>query len=106
MPENIGKEAIIRVTDWLRSIWEMKRNGGQVQQWVDSIPSPIKTSTVDINIESHESPPSTPDHSKKSLIQKPVMTVSTPISVPNSPAITMTSISRLVVCILQLIIIY
>ncbi|KAK0090889.1 hypothetical protein PV325_000055 [Microctonus aethiopoides] len=93
MPENIGKEAIIRVTDWLRSIWEMKRNGGQVQQWVDSIPSPTKTSTVDINIESHDSPPSTPDHSKKSLIQKPVMTVSTPISVPNSPAITMTSIS-------------
>ncbi|XP_057328745.1 general transcriptional corepressor trfA isoform X2 [Microplitis mediator] len=95
-PENVGKEAIIRVTDWLRGIWEMRRNGGPVQQWVDSIPSPTKSS-IDIHVESHESSSSlVPEehHSKKvSSLKNPIMT----LSAPSSPAITMSGIpSRLV----------
>ncbi|XP_074098572.1 ki-ras-induced actin-interacting protein-IP3R-interacting domain olf186-M isoform X2 [Cotesia typhae] len=96
-PENVGKEAIIRVTDWLRGIWEMRRNGGPVQQWVNSIPSPTKSS-IDIHIESHDSSSSLVSeehhHLKKvSSLKNPIMT----LSAPSSPAIAMSSIpSRLV----------
>ncbi|XP_044583078.1 uncharacterized protein LOC123264078 isoform X2 [Cotesia glomerata] len=96
-PENVGKEAIIRVTDWLRGIWEMRRNGGPVQQWVDSIPSPTKSS-IDIHIESHDSSsslvPEEHHHLKKvTSLKNPIMT----LSAPSSPAVAMSSIpSRLV----------
>ncbi|XP_074098597.1 ki-ras-induced actin-interacting protein-IP3R-interacting domain olf186-M isoform X5 [Cotesia typhae] len=91
-PENVGKEAIIRVTDWLRGIWEMRRNGGPVQQWVNSIPSPTKSS-IDIHIESHDSSSSLVSeehhHLKKvSSLKNPIMT----LSAPSSPAIAMSSI--------------
>ncbi|CAG5096201.1 Protein of unknown function, partial [Cotesia congregata] len=90
--ENVGKEAIIRVTDWLRGIWEMRRNGGPVQQWVDSIPSPTKSS-IDIHIESHDSSssliPEEHHHLKKvTSLKNPIMT----LSAPSSPAIAMSSI--------------
>lgn len=79
----------------------MKRNGGPVQQWVDSIPSPTKSPTVNIQIDCPDSPtaPSALDHShndqKKN--KNPIMTISKPISVPSSPAITMTSVPRFVI---------
>ncbi|XP_014296367.1 probable serine/threonine-protein kinase DDB_G0283337 isoform X1 [Microplitis demolitor] len=74
----------------------MRRNGGPVQQWVDSIPSPTKSS-IDIHVESHESSSSLvpEDHhfKKVSSLKNPIMT----LSAPSSPAITMSGIpSRLV----------
>ncbi|KAL6263970.1 hypothetical protein P5V15_004051 [Pogonomyrmex californicus] len=95
-PENVGKETILKVTDWLRGIWEMRRRaGGPVQQWIDSIPSSAKT---DVPIASecqernpdreHESlTPTEPKDIPFSKDQKPPrMIVSAPINVPSSLA--------------------
>lgn len=93
--ENVGKEAILKVTDWLRGVWEMRRRAGPVQQWVDSIPSPVKlTANTDAELDENPTPPLTPLSSKDSIFAKPSMTVSAPISVPSSPVITMTGVPR------------
>ncbi|XP_018308807.1 LOW QUALITY PROTEIN: uncharacterized protein olf186-M [Mycetomoellerius zeteki] len=95
-PENVGKETILKVTDWLRGIWEMRRRaGGPVQQWIDSIPSTSKSDIV-IASECREHSPSyehkllTPTEPKNiplsKDLQSPSMTVSAPINVPNSAA--------------------
>jgi len=94
--ENVGKETILKVTDWLRGIWEMRRAGGPVQQWIDSIPSTTKSDKVVIVSEcrerspSHEHKPLTPTEPKdipfSKDLQSPSMTVSAPINVPNSAA--------------------
>ncbi|XP_015587335.1 uncharacterized protein LOC107264021 isoform X2 [Cephus cinctus] len=80
----------------------MRRRTGPVQQWVDSIPSPAKSNVPDTaeqpDISSNSpTPPSTPGCNKdipfaRDYIKHPSMTVSAPISVPNSPAITMTGV--------------
>ncbi|XP_014207248.1 uncharacterized protein LOC106638532 isoform X2 [Copidosoma floridanum] len=115
-PENIGKEAVLRVSNWLRGIWDMRRRGGAaspVQQWVDSLPSPIKhRSSDDCNL------PTTPrpiakqqslstetrakDEDSRSFDSGDNkenhftdMTVSTPIAVPSSsPAVSCPSATR------------
>ncbi|XP_018363333.1 PREDICTED: uncharacterized protein LOC108761359 isoform X1 [Trachymyrmex cornetzi] len=93
-PENVGKETLLKVTDWLRGIWEMRRHaGGPVQQWIDSIPSTAKSDIV-IASECRERSPShkplTPTEPKdipfSKDLQSPSMTVSAPINVPNSAA--------------------
>ncbi|XP_011343795.1 uncharacterized protein LOC105283043 isoform X2 [Ooceraea biroi] len=90
-PENVGKETILKVTDWLRRIWEMRRRaGGPVQQWIDSIPSPAK-SDVAIASECREDGSSEPTTEPKDIpfrteLKPPSMTVSAPVNVPNSPA--------------------
>ncbi|XP_014482163.1 PREDICTED: uncharacterized protein LOC106748287 isoform X2 [Dinoponera quadriceps] len=91
-PENVGKETILKVTDWLRGIWEMRRRPGPVQQWIDSIPLPTK-SDVAVASECHTpSDPLTPTEPKDIPFTKrskpPNMTVSAPITVPNSPAMS------------------
>lgn len=93
--ENVGKEAVLKVTDWLRGIWEMRRRaGGPVQQWIDSIPLSVK-SEIAIASECREtqhdlSKSSTPTEPKDIPLPKdpkhPSMTVSAPIDVPNSAA--------------------
>jgi len=93
--ENVGKETILKVTDWLRGIWEMRRRAsGPVQQWIDSIPSSAKTDIVIASecqerSPSHEHKPLTPTEPKNipfsKDLQSPSMTVSAPINVPNSP---------------------
>lgn len=101
--DNIGKETIVKVTDWLRGIWEMRRRTGPVQQWVDSIPSPIKTNL------------SVPDEHNEVLTKKlvtpltstepkdilhpmgtklPTMTVSAPINVPTTSTINTSGLPR------------
>ncbi|XP_068991740.1 protein ITPRID2 isoform X1 [Neodiprion pinetum] len=98
-PENIGTEAIVRVTHWLRGIWEMKRRASPVQQWVDSIPSyenakpPFDQGTGSKQTPGNLQPENTAEaHSflKKKHQRKSDMTASAPITIPNSPAITMT----------------
>lgn len=90
--ENVGKETILKVTDWLRGMWEMRRRTGPVQQWIDSIPLPMKPD-VTIASECQECIPNktlTPTEPKDIPLSKesklPRMTVSAPINVPNSPA--------------------
>lgn len=99
--ENVGKETILKVTDWLRGIWEMRRRaGGPVQQWIDSIPSSTKsdianTSECQEHSEpSHERKPLTPTEPKDIPFSKDLksssMTVSAPINVPpamNTPVL-------------------
>ncbi|XP_071635111.1 uncharacterized protein Olf186-m isoform X1 [Temnothorax longispinosus] len=95
-PENVGKETILKVTDWLRGIWEMRRRAsGPVQQWIDSIPSSARSDIVvasecQEDSRSHEHKPSTPTEPKDIPFSKdlksPSMTVSAPINVPNSSA--------------------
>ncbi|KYN03494.1 hypothetical protein ALC62_05621 [Cyphomyrmex costatus] len=94
--ENVGKETILKVTDWLRGIWEMRRRaGGPIQQWIDSIPSSAKSDVVNASecrerIPSHEHKLLTPTEPKdipfSKDLQSPSMTVSAPINIPNSPA--------------------
>lgn len=100
--ENVGKETILKVTDWLRGIWEMRRRaGGPVQQWIDSIPSSTKSDIANASerqehsepsheLKHHECKPLTPTEPKDIPFSKdlksPSMTVSAPINVPNSPA--------------------
>lgn len=104
-PGNVRKETIVKVRGWLRGIWEMRRRAGPVQQWVDSIPSPMATVSPTKIIESTDidnnstSPISTLPKEEsivKEELKQPVMTASTPIAVPNSPIITMTGVSKYV----------
>ncbi|XP_018053831.1 PREDICTED: uncharacterized protein LOC108690833 isoform X2 [Atta colombica] len=74
----------------------MRRAGGPVQQWIDSIPSTTKSDKVVIASEcrerspSHKHKPLTPTEPKdipfSKDLQSPSMTVSAPINVPNSAA--------------------
>ncbi|XP_053996842.1 protein ITPRID2 isoform X1 [Hylaeus anthracinus] len=103
-PENVGKDTFIKVTGWIRGIWEMRRRNGPVQQWVDSIPSPIK-SNMSLADEHHEvlteivdTPlmPTEPKDIPHYLGTKlPTMTVSAPINVPTTSAINTTNTSGL-----------
>ena len=103
MLENVGKETIVKVRGWLRGIWEMRRRTGPVQQWVDSLPSPIAPSSpikiIEVNdmnnltIKEAFIPPIQEQTLKKEL-NRPIMTASMPITVPNSPSITMTGVSK------------
>ncbi|XP_047368967.1 uncharacterized protein LOC124956776 isoform X1 [Vespa velutina] len=95
-PESIGKETIVRVTDWLRGMWEMRRRNSPVQQWVDSIPSPIKSSVpISIDVKSSTSVIPTPAKDipvlKGNYSKIPTMTVSAPINVPGSSAVNMST---------------
>lgn len=93
--ENVGREAILKVTDWLRGVWTMRRKAGPVQEWVDSIPSPTKSVPETRSIlEENQTPPLTPVSLGENIFVKPTMTVSTPITVPGSPIITKTGVSR------------
>ncbi|XP_076238303.1 ki-ras-induced actin-interacting protein-IP3R-interacting domain olf186-M [Calliopsis andreniformis] len=96
-PANIGKDTIVKVTDWLRGFWEMRRRTGPVQQWVDSIPSPMKSSLAitpdrQAALTEKAATPVTPTEPKDipySMGTKPPsMTVSAPINVPNVPTIS------------------
>ncbi|KAF7380705.1 hypothetical protein HZH66_014081 [Vespula vulgaris] len=96
-PESIGKETIVKVTDWLRGMWEMRRRNSPVQQWVDSIPSPIKSTVpVSIDVKSNASVIPTPAKDipilKGNYSKIPTMTVSAPINVPGSSAVNMSKI--------------
>ncbi|XP_012226274.2 uncharacterized protein olf186-M isoform X2 [Linepithema humile] len=101
-PENVGKETILKVTDWLRGVWEMRRRaGGPVQQWIDSIPLSTK-SEIAIGSECREHGPSkslTLTEPKDIPFPKdpkpPSMTVSAPINVPNSAAMNTPTLPRL-----------
>ncbi|KAG7199353.1 hypothetical protein KM043_018197 [Ampulex compressa] len=83
----------------------MRRRTGPIQQWVDSIPSPTKSNLV-VSRAQQESLTDkltasvTPTEPKDILFSTeaklPSMTVSTLISVPNSPAISATSLPKLV----------
>lgn len=94
--ENVGKETILKVTDWLRGIWEMRRRvSGPVQQWIDSIPSSAKSDIVTASecqerSQSHEHKLLTLTEPKDIPFSKdlkpPSMTISAPINVPNSSA--------------------
>ncbi|XP_034184368.2 ki-ras-induced actin-interacting protein-IP3R-interacting domain olf186-M isoform X1 [Osmia lignaria lignaria] len=92
-PENKSKDTVVKVTDWLRGIWEMRRQNGPVQQWIDSIPSPIKSSFSIKNEHQRE----LTEKPSISLLQtepkdipcfkgtkQPSMTVSAPINVPST----------------------
>lgn len=103
MQENTKKETFIKVTDWLRGIWEMRRQTGPVQQWIDSIPSPIKTSFSMKNEpgdKSMQKPnislvPTEPKDIPYSMDTKHLtMIVSAPINVPNTTAINTTGLAR------------
>lgn len=92
--ENVGKETILKVTDWLRGIWEMRRRtSGPVQQWIDSIPSSAKSDVASECQEhslSHEQKLSTPTEPKdipfSKNLEPPSMTISAPTNVPKSLA--------------------
>lgn len=96
--ENVGKETILKVTDWLRGIWKMRRRAnGPVQQWIDSIPSSAKSDVVIANENScqecglsHDQKLSTPTEPKdipfSKNLEPPSMTVSAPNNVPKSLA--------------------
>src|SRR5436190_13068242 len=88
--ENVGKETILKVTDWLRGIWEMRRRtDGPVQQWIDSIPLSTKPNVASECQECDSNKPLTPTEPKNIPFSKdlklPSMTVSAPINVPNVP---------------------
>lgn len=99
--EKRKNETLIKVTSWLRGIWDMRKRPNAVQQWVDSLPPPakspqqenfmvdvkqklIKDNTVDIEIDCKD---------KENYILTN-MTVSTPIDVPPSPAMTHPGVSK------------
>lgn len=79
----------------------MRRRTSPVQQWVDSLPSPAKSTasslgsivrqqSVSVDSESASIPECTVEQTfseKENFIRHSTMTVSTPIAVPNSPAI-------------------
>lgn len=79
----------------------MRRRAGPVQQWIDSIPLPAK-SDVAVARECQEyivpSKPSTPTEPKDIPFTKeskpPSMTVSAPINVPSSPAMSVPVLPR------------
>lgn len=95
----MGKETILKVTDWLRGIWEMRRRtGGPVQQWIDSIPLSTKSETA-VGSECRECSPSKPSTEPKDIPspkdpKPPSMTVSAPINVPNSAAMNTPTLPR------------
>ncbi|XP_011313511.1 uncharacterized protein [Fopius arisanus] len=97
-PENIGKEAFLRVAEWVNKIRKMKRRG-PIQQWVNSIGTPTKPIDIQIHCDNHDlTPPPTPEHSKDSMYSNhPAMTVSAQISVPGSSAITIPNSLRVLV---------
>lgn len=80
----------------------MRRRTSPVQQWVDSLPSPAKSTPSTLgsiirqqSVSVDSEPPSIPEctveqaySEKENFIRHSNMTVSTPIAVPNSPAIT------------------
>lgn len=80
----------------------MRRRTSPVQQWVDSLPSPAKSTasslgsiirqqSVSVDSESPSIPECTVEQvysDKENFIRHSNMTVSTPITVPSSPAIT------------------
>lgn len=81
----------------------MRRRTGPVQQWVDSIPSPIKSNLLITSEQQGTSAdivvtPVTPTEPKDipySMGTKlPTMTVSAPIKVPNVPTINTPSLPR------------
>ncbi|XP_070149714.1 uncharacterized protein Olf186-m isoform X1 [Polyergus mexicanus] len=88
-PENVGKETLLKVTNWLRGVWEMRRRAdGSVQQWIDSIPLPTKSDITNECQEHNLNKPLTPTEPKDIPFPKgsklPSMTVSAPINVPNT----------------------
>jgi hypothetical protein len=86
----------------------MRRRTSPVQQWVDSLPSPSKSDTsnttsivrphsISIDLETTSIPESTVKKTlsdKENYISHSNMTVSTPITVHNSPAIAYSGVSR------------
>lgn len=88
----------------------MRRRTNPVQQWVDSLPSPAKSTTssiasivrqqsVSVDSESTSIPECSIEHvysEKENYIRHSNMTVSTPITVPSSPAIVYPGITRYV----------
>lgn len=98
----MGKDTIVRVTGWLRGIWEMRRRTGPVQRWVDSIPSPIKSNLAIVNERQGASTevatlvtPSEPKDIPFSMETKSAtMTASAPINVPNVPVINTPGLPR------------
>ncbi|KAJ8686879.1 hypothetical protein QAD02_022673 [Eretmocerus hayati] len=106
MIENIGRETVIKVSSWLRGIWEMRRRASPVQQWVDSLPSPVKSSDANLgsivgqqslSVDAESSISECPQQvftEKKNHISHHNMTVVTPITTPSSPLITCSNISR------------
>ena len=75
----------------------MRRRTSPVQQWVDSLPPPSNVGTIirQQSVPVHSEPPPIPEctiekgySEKENYISHSNMTVSTPISVPCSPAIT------------------
>lgn len=96
----MGKETILKVTDWLRGIWEMRRRaGGPVQQWIDSIPSPTKSDSTNECQEHNSNKPLTPTEPKNIPFPKtsklPSMTISAPINVPTSSTMNTPILPRL-----------
>lgn len=100
--ENVGKETILKVTDWLRGIWEMRRHAsGPVQQWVDSIPSSAKSDVViasecqECNLSHEQSTPTEPKNIPFSKnLEPPSMIVSAPNNVPKSLAMSTSALPR------------
>ncbi|XP_014222760.1 uncharacterized protein LOC106649704 isoform X1 [Trichogramma pretiosum] len=107
--EAIGKEVHIRVSHWIRSFREMRRRTSPVQQWVDSIPSPIRKSpnlvrqhSVSVDTDTISTPETSTIEpvivDKENSIKNSNMTVSTPVLVPSSPTIIVerpSNVSRL-----------
>lgn len=97
--ETVGREAVVRVSHWLRGIWEMRRRTSPVQQWVDSLPSPAKISPNKESINKQQSisietePISTTDEctkenvieDKENSIGQSNMTISTSVPTYQSP---------------------
>ncbi|XP_017886376.1 uncharacterized protein LOC108628747 isoform X2 [Ceratina calcarata] len=104
-PESTRKETIVKVAGWLRGIWEMRRQTGPVQQWIDSIPSPIKSNFA-IKNEYQEDRTETAGGSLEPTQPKdipypmgtkqPIMTISAPINVPTTTTINTPGLPRLV----------
>lgn len=81
-PESLSVEAVLRVTDWLRTKWEMRRaNTAPVQQWVDSIPSVTTDQTENNSIEQDKQN----ENQSNPKVLEPMMTV-TSVAL-NSPTI-------------------
>lgn len=95
----MGKETFLKVTNWLRGVWEMRRRAdGQVQQWIDSIPLPTKSDVINECQERNSNKPLIPTEPKDIPFPKdskiPSMTVSAPSNVPNSSAMNIPVLPR------------
>nr|XP_033332703.1 uncharacterized protein LOC117224113 isoform X1 [Megalopta genalis] len=103
-PENVGIDTIVKVANWLRGIWEMRRRTGPVQQWVDSLPSPAKSNLSmaspcqDVPLETVTASSLTPTEPKDIPysvgIKSPTMTISAPINVPSTSTINTSGLPR------------